>query len=206
MKSARWNAGDEAADPRADLGDSIRAAVPPACTERSECAPSKVEGSESAATDESKGPRRPQNKCQAKPDVFPRNPLKTNTRRSQQVTSFSDSTRIAVPSEQREPRDLIARISIRQYFQVDFAVTHSKQTVRVRAIRQFFGGPSCRERSRREARHACSSQPRLIYIGRANDNPTRIVVPPALTQEGSENRERGICFWFAPQPAGKSVQ
>ena len=184
MKSARRNVGS----------DSSRIAVPNECNE---------------PRDPSTLPRSAANKCQSKPDVFLRNSLKTNTRRSQQVTTFIDV------------RERALQISIRQDFQVEFAVTHSKQTIRVHAIRQYFGGPSgfvvavglnvapacperirrgpsCPERSRRETRHACSPQPRLIYIGRANDNPTRIVIPPALTQEGSENRERGTCFSLAP--------
>jgi len=89
-----------------------------------------------------------ENKCQAVPDVFRRNPLKTNDCRTKQVsricdvrrTPFSnfriqisplpdrlyptrlssridDPTRVVVPSEQREPRDLPTRISTRQHVQ-----------------------------------------------------------------------------------------
>jgi len=171
MKSARRNVG----------GDSFKIAVPSECNE---------------PRDPSTLPRSAANKCQSKPDVFPRNSLKTNTRRSQQVTSFSDSTRIAVPSEQREPRDLIARISIRQYFQVEFAVTHSKQTIRVRATRQYFGGPSGPERNRREARHACSSQPRLMYIcARQSDQDCRPACPDAGRER--EPRARDLLLFCA---------
>ena len=173
MKSARRNVGS----------DSSRIVVPNECNE---------------PRDPSTLPRSAANKCQPNPDVFPRNSLKTNTRRSQQVTSFIDV------------RERALQISIRQYFRVDFAVTHSKQTIRVHAIRQYFGGPSgfvvavdlnvasacpernrrgpsCPERSRRETRHACSPQRRVMYIcARQSDQDCR----PACADAGRERESR----------------
>ena len=182
MKSARRNVGS----------DSSRIAVPNECNE---------------PRDPSTLPRSAANKCQPKPDVFPRNPLKTNNRDPQQVTRFLDVLERSF------------QISIRQCLQVEFAVTHSKQTIRVHAIRQYFGGPSgfvvavglnvapacperirrgpsCPERSRRETRHACSPQRRLMYIcARQSAQDCRPACPDAGRER--EPRARDLLLFCA---------
>jgi len=61
-----------------------------------------------------------------------------------QISDLGDSIRIAVPSERREPRDQGASsTSTRQDFQVEIAVSHSKQRIGAPAIRQFsWGSPA----------------------------------------------------------------
>jgi len=143
MKSARRNAS----------GDSSRIAVPSECN---------------VPSDPSTLPRSAANKCQAKPDVFPRNSLKTNTRRSQQVTSFIDV------------RERALQISIRQYFQVEFAVTHSKQTIGARATRQFFdrkGSQVDGESSLGD--QACSSPIFEPRVSSFENGPARLLSPAA---------------------------
>jgi hypothetical protein len=61
-----------------------------------------------------------------------------------QISDLGDSIRIAVPSERREPRDQGASsTSTRQDFQVEIAVSHSKQRIGAPATRQFsWGSPA----------------------------------------------------------------
>jgi len=64
--------------------------------------------------------------CQSKPDVSPRNPLKTNAPYLKRVSIFCDV------------QERVPQISTRQCCRIEFAATHSKQTTRARVTRQFF--------------------------------------------------------------------
>jgi len=91
---ARGSLGDRTGSAIFSFGDSTGIAVP--------LAPSKVERSESAAADEPRGQSSAEQKgCQAKPDVFPRNLLKTNDRSTKQVSIFRDLLFCAPPSGNR---------------------------------------------------------------------------------------------------------
>jgi hypothetical protein len=116
--------------------------------------------------------------CQPKPGVVRRNSLKTNGRRTKRVTIFRDAFKRH------------SQISTRQSFQVEIPVTHSKQTIRVRATRQFFGGSSALL-----AIECAGLKNPALHRNLDNENNDAGLKNPALRRNlDSENNDAGLKY------------